>query len=195
MNFRNVEPPDGWKYLQRETGLWIRAQLGEELVAAVVSHRLHKGLEPTDREAVWLEIQRQICAGASSGVCHAEKGEDYRPFRDLARSLSLMKIAAFSATLVEWLKQGMHFVAKAESERRAAICRSCPFNKTAPMCSCTPFYRMIDALIPKERNEPGLQICTLCGCSLRAKVLAPLEVATEGNPKELRLPAYCWQNS
>lgn len=194
LNHLHQEPPDGYKFLSRESGLWIRAELFEELVAQVIAHRQHKGIAGTERGEVELEIQRQICAGAAPNVCHAEPGEDYRPFADLARTLSLAKIEAFSGALIAWLKAGMRMVPPAESAARAATCRGCPFNKTASACVCTTFFKAIDAMVPAGRNEPDLQICTLCGCSLRVKVLAPMEVVREGNPPDLRLPQWCWQN-
>lgn len=193
LNFKNTEPPDGWKYLQRETQTWIRAELAEELITGVINHRLYKGLEPADRESVWIEIQRQICLGASPGVCHPEKGEDYIPFKDMARTLSLAKIESASRSLVAWMTGGLNMVSKEESFRRAEICRGCPFNKTASACVCTTFFKAIETMLPDDRKETGLQICTLCGCSLRVKVLAPMSVIREGNPENLRLPDWCWQ--
>lgn len=192
LKHKHQDPPDGWKYLQRETGVWIRGEFLDELVNRVIAHREYKRLGPTEYNEVELEVQRQICLGMPDGVCRGEAGEDYRPFKDMGRTLSLKKIAAFSETLLEWLKNGS-MVPKPESERRAGVCRGCVFNKPLPNCACTPFYKVIDALIPKERVEPGLSICTLCGCALKAKVLAPMEVVREGNPQGLRVPSYCWQ--
>lgn len=188
-----THPPDGWKYLQRETGVWIYGDIYSELVEHVIAHRRHKGLTPIDPDTVGKEVQRQICLGAFPGVCNAEQDETYVPFKDIGRSLSLDKIEAFSRTLLAWLASGTGFVSKEESSARAATCRSCPFNKTAPACVCTAFFKAINAMIPADRNEDGLKICTLCGCSLKAKVLAPLSVVREGNPPNLNLPEWCWQ--
>ncbi len=188
-----THPPDGWKYLQRETGVWIRGEIWQELLDQVIAHRRHKGLEPTDPETVGLEIQRQICAGAFPGVCNAEPGEDYKPFKDLARSLNLAAIESASASLIKWLKEGMRMVPKEESASRAEICRGCPYNKPAAACVCTTLFAAIEAMLPGDRKEPGLVICTLCGCSLRIKTLAPMSVVREGNPPDLRLPEWCWQ--
>lgn len=188
-----VHPPDGWRYLQKETQTWIRADMHEELVDAVVAHRQYKGLTPTDRDSVSRDIQRQICLGAKPGMCRPEKGEEYVPFPDMARTLSLKKIAAFSETLVEWLKAGGKMVDKFEAIRRANICRGCPFNRPVPNCVCTPFYKLIADAIPSDRKEMGLYVCGLCGCALQAKILAPLEVVREGNPADLKLPSWCWQ--
>ncbi len=193
LNSVMLHPPDGWRYLQKETQTWIRADIHDELVESVRDHRLYKGLTPTDRESVSQDIQRQICLGATKGVCKPEKDESYSPFDDMARTLSLKKIAAFTETLVEWFKTGGTMVDKIEATRRANICRGCPFNRPIPNCVCTPFYQLIAALIPNDRKEMGLFVCGLCGCSLQAKVLAPLDVVKEGNPPGLKLPEWCWQ--
>ncbi len=195
LNGTNLHPPDGWRYLQPETELWIQADLYDELLDAVIAHRTHKGLTPTDRETVGLEVQRQMCLGAAKGVCRPESGEDYQPFKDNARKLSLDKITAATKTLVEWLKSDMRMVPPADSAKRSEVCRGCPFNRPIPNCVCTGFWRLIDVLIPKERKEHGLYVCGICGCSLAAKVLAPLDVATSGNEPGLRLPDWCWQRT
>lgn len=192
LNSLRTEPPDGWRYLQRETGVWIRAELCDELVAQVIAHRQHKGLAPTDTQSVLLEIQRQLCLGAPKGVCKPEKGEDYIPLKDEARKLDLKTIAGASEALVFWLKSGLGMVSKERAKERADICRSCQFNRPVPNCVCTPFWKIIDALIPKDRREPGLSVCGLCKCSLAAKVLAPSSVVREGMPSDLRLPPWCW---
>lgn len=188
---RNQSPPDGHKYLQKETGVWITGDFHDELVDRVIEHRKYKGLAPVDRHLVDLEVQRQICLGMPKGVCRGEKGEDYEPFEDRSRILDLTKIAQASATLIAWLGKGLGFVAPEESARRAEICRGCPFNKKAAACVCTPFFKTIDALVPQHRREPDLLICALCGCSLMAKVLAPIEVVRE-SVGAVRLPDNCW---
>lgn len=192
LNHLHSEPPDGWRYLQRETGVWVKAELLDELVAQVIAHRQHKGLTPTDTNSVLLEIQRQLCLGAPKGVCRPEKGEDYQPLKDEARKLDLKAISAASATLIAWLKSGMGMVYKELSKARADTCRGCQFNRPVPNCVCTPFWKIIDALVPKDRREPGLSVCGICKCSLAAKVLAPANVVREGMPTNLRLPSWCW---
>ncbi len=189
----STHPPDSWKFLNRETETWIRGEIWQELVDLVIVHRQYKGVGSTNRAEVELEIQRQICAGAFPGVCNAEPGEDYKPFKDLARSLNLAAIESASASLIKWLKEGMRMVSKEESADRAKICRGCPYNKPAAACVCTTLFAAIEAMLPGDRKEPGLVICTLCGCSLRIKTLAPMSVVREGNPPDLRLPEWCWQ--
>lgn len=188
---KNTAPPDGFKYLQPETGLWITGDFLSELVERVAAHRAHKQISPWDAASVEKEVVNQICAAAPPGVCRGEPGEDYRPLVNNIRRLSLAKIALATDTLVQWLKAGMAMVDKGESHRRAEICRACPMNQIPSACVCTPFWKMIDALVPADRNEPGLHVCGICSCSLRAKILVPLSVALE-SAAGLRMPPNCW---
>ncbi len=192
LSSKTTVPPDGFKYLQRETGLWIRADIWDELVDLVIAHREHKGLPKYERGTVDREIQRQMCLGAAKGVCRGEPGENYQPLDDKVRSLSLDMIVEAGRTLVAWVTS--HTMASPEeSKRRADICRSCPFNKEIPQCICTPLYKAMAAMIPASRREEGLLICGICGCSLAAKVLAPIDVVRAGNPEGTKLPEWCWQ--
>lgn len=182
-------PPDDWKYFEAATGVTIKGDFMGELEDRVMAHREYKGLKPWDRQSVSLMIQRQICEAAPPGVCRPEDGEDYRPFVNLARGLNLTQVLSFTSATVEWIKNGLGFAPKAESEARASVCRGCPFNQ-ATTCSCTTFWKMLEALIPTNRVEPDMKICILCGCALRAKVIAPKEaILAEKHP---RLPNYCW---
>lgn len=188
LKHKNQTPPDGFFYVQPETGTRIERDTLGELEDAVIAHRQYKGISPVDKGSVSLDIQRQICSGQFPGVCAPEKGENYVPLKDMARDLSLSKISEFSEKLIDWMKDGLRFVPKEESARRAAICRGCRFNRPAPNCACTPFYKAIDAIIPNDRKHEGLSICGICGCALKALVLAPL------NPGTHRYPEHCWQH-
>lgn len=185
-------PPDGFVYLQRETGLRIERDTLAECEDSVIAHREHKGLSPTDRPSVSLDIQRQICSGQFPGVCRPEPGEDYRPLRDLSRDLDTEKVMAFSRAAFAFLGSGGEIVDKTESARRAEICRGCRFNR-ASTCTCTPVYRMIDALVPAGRRESGLLICGICGCSNQVKTLMPKEVIEKSDAgRNLVYPDHCW---
>lgn len=188
-------PPDGWRFTVRETGAKFEARFLGDLVDMIVEHRQYKGLGPTDKAEVELEVQRQLCEGMFPGVCIAENGEDYRPFVDRSRSLDPDKVVEFSRAAYRFVESGGAIVPKAESERRAAICRGCQFNRNST-CVCTPLFRLLDALVPKERREPGMQICGLCGCSLAVKILLPTDTIRNDTVNiGLHLPSYCWMSS
>ena len=191
----NEEPPDGWLYTQPETGYRFKDETLAKIVTVVREHREWKGLQPVDAAAVRLDIERQICSGMPPGVCAPEPGEKYQPFADRARDMTLESLMEFSGASFRFLKSGGMLVDRTESARRAHICRGCRFNRPSPCTVCTPVFAMMDALIPKERIEGGLSACGICGCSLRAKILLPLETIRDADaPQHLRFPSYCWLN-
>lgn len=185
-----VGPPGGWRYVQPETAARFSADDYEELCRQVTEHREYKEI-PT--ETVGLDIQRQICASAGLDYCRPEEGEDYRPIKDLSARLTTSMALAFSRALAAFVFAGAKFVEKPEAQRRADVCRGCPFNKPATLCSCSEAYKMIDKLIPSDRKVAGVSVCMACGCSLQAKVNLPLSVIAQSLPKDLVLPDWCWQ--
>lgn len=192
-SFRDV-PSGGWRYVQPETGVRFNSDTFEGLVAEVRPHRIYKGL-PVDQ--LELEIQRQICASQTNGECAPEPGEDYRPVRDLTALLttgmavSLMKTVV--ASLAKVAAGETPLCPKDEAAARAAVCRGCPFNKPAQLCSCSAVYKAIEATIPKDRMQPGISVCMACGCSLQAKGNLPLDVVLESNSPDVIFPEWCWQ--
>jgi hypothetical protein len=159
-----------------------------ELVEVVLQHRQWRSLARATYEEVRLDIERQICEGMPPGFCHAEKGEEYQPFEDKARGITLESLLDASAAAIRFIKSGGQMVSREESQRRAEICRGCRFNRPSPCAVCTPAFKAIEGLIPRDRMEPGLSACGICGCSLAAKVLLPL------HPDGLRYPPICWQH-
>lgn len=191
LTHKNTTPPDGFKYLQPETGLWITGDFLSELVERVAAHRQHKGIEPADLAGVERDVVNQLCAAAAPGVCTGEPGEDYQPLQNNIRQLSLAKVATATEVLIDWLKAGLQMVPKEEAKRRAEVCRGCPYNAVPSACVCTPFWKIIDSIVPADRNEPGLNVCGICSCSLRAKVLVPMAIAVESTAG-LTMPPNCW---
>jgi hypothetical protein len=192
---RTTPPLPGFTYTEPSTATRIESIDGlDQLVALVVEHRKYKGIQPQDHEAVSLIVQRQICDQMPPGICQAEAGENYHPYLDISRHLTLDKINAFSHAVFEWIRGGRNLVDEEESQRRAKICLGCPFNKTIPSCSCAPLWSMIKALIPKRRQIDNLHICSLCGCSLSASVLMPIEVLEASDKgRGIEYPPYCWK--
>lgn len=188
-------PPGGWRYVQPETGCEFNYGSLVETIERVIQHRRYKELTPVDEASVSRDIQRQICSGMEPRFCRAEPGEDYRPTVDLPGTISLKTALAFSAAMFEWVKGGSQLVSKEESERRAAICRGCRFNRHADTCgACAAFYAAVGAVVPKARAEAGLKICGACGCSLQAKVLLPKAAIDASNAgRGIIYPAHCWQ--
>lgn len=186
-------PPDDFIYTQPETGGRWTGETLDHLVGIVTEHRVWKNLPRATRDEVRVDIERQICSGLPPGYCKPEPGEDYRPIEDKARAITVESILEFSKAAFNFIKSGGEMVTKEESERRAAVCRGCRFNRPSPCVVCTPAYKIIDAMIPSNRIEPGLSACGVCGCALRAKVLLPLATIRANDAEQkLRFPSHCW---
>lgn len=192
-SFRDV-PPGGWHYIQPETAVEFASDNYDDLIAQIIPHRKYKGLPV---ESVELDVQRQLCLGLSDAHCKAEPDEVYRPVTDLTARLTTGMALALGKTVVAALAEvaagKVPLASKEEAQRRASICRGCPFNKPASLCSCSAVYKAIEAAIPKDRMQPGISVCMACGCSLQAKVNLPLSVIQAGNSPEVVFPPYCWQ--
>lgn len=189
-------PPDGWRYVQFETGLELVGDSLDELADKIARHRKYKELErSSDLATIRLEIQRQICTGLSDVFCLCEDGEaPRRHVDDQSRHLTLAKIVAFSEGLIAFITTGGRMVTPSEAQGRGDICRGCRFNVHSRSCACGPFYRMLEAVIPKDRQQANLKICAACGCALQAKVNLPDSIVKASNHgRNLVFPDHCWQ--
>lgn len=189
LNHKHQSPPDDFCFTEPTTGGKWTGETLAHITEIVCEHRKWKGLFPQDTESVSLEIQRQICSGLPPGFCHAESGEDYVPFVDQARTFTIDNVMHASQAAIDFVASGGEMVPQAESARRANICRGCRFNRPSPSCVCTPLYKMLDKLVPKERKEAGLHVCGICSCSNSVKILLPVK------PDNFRYPPHCWINS
>jgi hypothetical protein len=183
-------PPGGWRYVQPETGARFKGTTFDRLVQEVRAHRAYKGL-PVD--TVELDVEHQLCAALSEEWCKPEPGEEHRPVRDRSGELTASHALGLAKALAAFLAAGGQFVERAEVARRAAICRGCPFNKPSKFCACAAAYAAVEALVPKDRREPGISVCMACGCALQAKVNFPLAAIAASMPEGLVLPTWCWQ--
>lgn len=189
-------PPGGWKFFQKETRLMILGDGPDNLLDLVVAHRKYKNLEPTDREAVWLEIERQLCTRLTKRDCKAEgPNDDWVPMRDEPVHVDYSMIVGFSRAALEWIASGREVVPELEARRRAEICFTCPLNQRSEGClPCSVLYKMIRSSIPEGRSIEGLEVCRACSCDLRSKVNLPMNVIRESNrDRELVFPSFCWQ--
>jgi len=192
-SFRDV-PPGGWRYVQPETGVRFECDTFEGLVAMVRPHRDYKGIPSTTLAA---DIQRQLCISLDTSWCAPEPGEDYRPVEDLTSrlttSMALSLGKAVAGVLAEVAAGRTPLCPPEEAAARAAVCRGCPLNKPASLCSCSAVYKAIEASIPKDRRQAGISVCMACGCSLQAKANLPLGVVQAANSPGVTFPPWCWQ--
>lgn len=192
-SFRDT-PPGGWRYVQPETGVHFDGDNFDDLLAKIRPHREYKGI-PCDNLS--LDVQRQLCVRLSLSDCEPEPGEDYRPVQDLTGSLTVsMALSlgrAVSSALLEVASGGSALCSPEESQRRAAICRGCPLNKPAGLCSCSAVYVAVEKAIPKSRRLEGISVCMACGCSLQAKANLPASVVAASTAPGTVFPPWCWQ--
>lgn len=179
-----VAPRGDWKYFQPETSLWFSAGNLDELIGKVRSHRAYKGI-PDD--TIKQDIIDQICTRVGPGGCSS--WDEYYPNR--LESIDQDKLTNFNSTAFNFIKSGGKLVPREEAERRAEICRHCPFNISASQCSCGAFYKLLEAVLPASAGLPGLHLCSVCGCALKAKVWLPEETIDNG---DVSFPGWCWQN-
>ena len=151
----NTVPPGGWRYLQPGTNVWFRERSLTKIVEKITIHREYKGIEVGD---VLKDIQDQICMSLDSTHCRPHPGETWDPVPDRTTKLSPGMVLSLSKGILSFLSSGAQWVEPSEAERRAEICRACPFNKPAAMCSCSAAYKVIYAAVPAEKVPAGVDV-------------------------------------
>lgn len=178
-------PRGGWKYFQPETRIWITGDDFYSLRDRVKAHRKWKGIPD---ETADQDIIKQVCMRTGPGGCR--EYEEYYP--DKTDQMTQENMFAFNRALMAFLKEKGQTVSEQEAQRRAEICRSCPFNKPAVNCSCSTFYKAMSALLPSKMKLEGLEVCSVCGCSLKAKTWMP-ESVVSASSDGTAFPKWCWQ--
>ena len=196
LKHRDETPPGGWRFLQLDTRLVIEGESFGNLVALVIAHRRHKGLQPQDKAEVGLEIERQICGRLTAYQCRSEgTDDDWIPVPADSDVMNMAKIKSFSESAWTWLKGGGQMVPAPEAERRAEICRACPANlESGHSCFSCTLGKLIRLSVPSERRLDGLKTCGFCGCELTSKVLMPESVIlASDHDRNIAYPKNCWQ--
>ena len=180
-------PPGGWRYEQPETGTVLTASGYVELCGKIKIHRAANGLSQNDPE---MDVRGYICAKYPD-LCKIP------PTYEEKTSFGVGDVRAFLNTVVEAVKRRGEdaFVSMAEADRRAAICVTCPLNKTIPGCyGCASLAPLIvEAVSGRSSKWQGkLRQCGICGCALAAKVHLTRGLIFETQAKEYAFPSWCW---
>lgn len=176
--------------MQPETGMHFKETHLEPMLEKIRVHREYKGL-PID--SILEDVERQICASLTTDWCDPDPGEQHVPVTNRTSGLTFDMALSLQKALVGFLASGCSFVSREESSRRAAICRGCPYNVPSSGCTCQRAYRVVEVLIPAERHQEGISVCSACGCSLQAKVNLPMDVIQKSNSEAVVFPKWCWQ--
>ena len=197
LKHRNLKPPRGFRYYQRETQLVIESDNLLSLAKKVCAHRRQRGLEPTDEPTVMLEIERQMCTRLGTADCRPESPNDgWVPQKD-SGLITVGTVLSASKAAFNLIESGFELAPMEEVNRRAADCLGCPLNQPINGCACAPFYKLIEKLVPNERRIPGLFVCLACSCSLQCKVnLLADHVFKSNQGRDIRWPeGACWQRT
>lgn len=188
----NTEPPGGWIYLEERTGYWMGPNDSLfELAQVVAEYRKYQKLGPVDIPSVEAQIGEQLCSRLGPEFCHVSPGEFWS---NAGVGLTMSRIIDFSATALAFIASGSKMVDKPEWQRRADICKKCPFNRNPPGCACTPFFKIMAGAVPSDKKDDGLRVCLVCGCGLAVKTLIPNEILDKAESPAI-FPAHCWRHS
>lgn len=189
INLTNT-PPGGFQYLVDESRTLFKEVSYRDLVKKVIAHLKANNLP------VPMNIEERIheygCQNIPPGWC-----EHGLIAGDTVAIIGFGEALEFTRTMGQWLARG-EMTSAEESDRRAHICGSCPFNQGAHCPTCV-MGRMRDAVESfaawrKTKYDSNLQICQKCGCSLKLKVLVPLDILQKNMPQAKldSLPDWCW---
>ena len=185
-------PPGGWRYEQPETGIVLTSSGGFRGLCKVVRlHREANGLPEGDPA---LDVHVYLCS----------KYPD-RCRRDVIvivekTGFDIRDVKAFLATVSAAIdRRGTDaFVDLEESDRRAAICMTCPYNKKLPGCfGCQSVGRIVVGIIGDRASkwQGRLLQCSICGCANEAKVHLNKDLILETQAKDYVFPEWCWLTS
>jgi hypothetical protein len=193
LKHKNTVPPRGFRYVQPESKLLVEGENYGDLIKKVMAHRAYKGLTRQSREEVEQDVERQICSRLSKNECASEGPDDeLRPVDETA-VLTVGSVTRFTAAAIRWLAKGAKVVPFEQMKKRQAACLACPLNNPMKACSCSLFYKSINAVVPEARRDPNLFICSACGCSINAKVQMPLDMVLQADEgRNIQYAVGCW---
>ncbi len=190
---KSTYPPRGYNYIQAETRLKIEGENYKALMKKVLDHRIYKGLPRATMDEVVEDVERQICSRLTTRECKPEGIEgELRPVNE-SQVLSAKTVLVFSKAAFDWLRSGAQIVDIEQMRKRQNTCLSCPLNQPLKACACTPFYKMINALVPAERRNDQLHVCVACGCSIAAKTQMPIKMVLKADEgRNIQYAPGCW---
>lgn len=186
-----VVPPGGWRYTQPETGFEFSASTLRVLVSKVREHRAANGLPEGDPQA---DIEAFVCAQLPLGAesCQAETPGDIGDIA-LKTRFTMDDVKRFVQAAISAMG-GRGLVEPEEAEARAHVCAACPLNMTVKGCwRCAGLADWIFRLIGSRRTAHASRLnqCGVCGCSIKAKIWLPLDVAQQLS-EPYKFPSWCW---
>ena len=186
-------PSGGWRYIQPDTGFEFKSPTLRLLAKQVSEHRESNGIALGDVRA---DIEAFVCAQLPLGAedCYTQIEGDYSDIA-LKTRFNMDDVKRFIEAAISALgNRGL--VDDREAEARAHICASCPLNTHVKGCwRCVGLADFLFRLIGTRRTAHASRLnqCGVCGCSIKAKIWLPQDVAqkvSEGH----KFPSWCWLN-
>lgn len=188
----NELPPGGWRYLCKETGVWIRGDCPANLYKNVRQHLTANQLPiPINLDA---QIDNQMCGFIPPEWCTNTQRQVVQP-----SSLTLAGVLQGTKTIAHAFLSGRGLVEQAEAEERARVCVHCEYNQPIPTCAACalePLRKLVGAIIGNRKTpyDAKLETCAVCECTNKAKVWFPKESILKylSDDQKAKLPAHCW---
>lgn len=205
LNTTGTCPPGGYRFFVSATGTWVpdptvrrgsgHLAMGDLLGELRAHYKANRADAPPDLQAL---VEDQMCRNLPGGWC-SEHGIPVHGAQGEGWAMDFTRVKQGTETLLRWVISGGGYCDQPEAERRAAICAKCPQNTAIIGCSSCSMPSL-NAVIESVRlgrhtsQDAVLQGCTVCGCSLRAKVWLPMGVLRSSTPGEQlsRFPSHCW---
>ncbi len=189
-----VTPPCGWLYEFEHEGevFTFQASMRVDLFQQLRSWYGKKKLEwPGDKEMT-ARVEEYICARVPLGFCKGGKDRPHTPM------FSVQSIRAATQLFTSRMFKGDDFfVSQDEANRRALTCANCKFNTHGFCVSCAGsgvqdlFVSFVRAG-RKTEYDNVLDVCKVCGCLLRCKVLVSMDILKELPKPKGGYPSNCW---
>lgn len=205
---RTQSPPNGFIYIQKETGWRGDTWDFMQLCSMVQQHRKQNPRLKlnTDLNAIIEEVDvanAMRVAGMpgteSYLLMDSASPKSFPPHLVQAAS----RLAAGVKSLAEWLGSGGKPVSNTVAETRAWVCVNCPKNQTRDLT--TWFTRPASELIRRwiamrkdlsltTSHDESLGVCVACACPLKLKVHTPISHILSQIPAESKadLVPECW---
>lgn len=189
---RDICPPDGFRYVHRETGHVTTALDYYTWTDLIRQHRTANSLP----EVSTSDIETQLCGQLAPEWCVGD--DPNRPY--VEPRIALGDVWEAMKVFAKFALSGFKFVDQAEANRRARICVGCQNNMNVQGCgACQQLGQMITGELANRStpHDAALKTCGVCKCLNKAQVWIPLDSleAKDSPEKQALYPSFCWLRS
>lgn len=182
----NLYPPFGYEFHERD-GSIIRASGWKQLERKVREYRERNRFEVGDP---WQEIMAQVCARVPGHCRNSEPPKKTRTGTGLTFNQRVLAWAAWALgrkRVNDWSE-----VSSEEANRRAAICATCPKQKSLNL-ACTACVATLTRARRILRNERESEHQNLFPCAVLGEDCVSTVHANLSPSSNPDLPAHCWR--